>query len=268
MIRSPPTSSCAYRSKNAENLWHRIVLLCFLGCLFLFSRAFLSLGDPGGQLLLSGLKLPAKNPHGDRSYSNSDKAASVVELFQDQRISNWGPAKVVNSTTELEFADAPKLARGARQISSPNENRRVLSLLPTNVPSGLETAGRSQKALLLTPAVERIVAQCGTLVPGQNEYKVNFVHASTTRGEAQIFDGGYDPFDIGPVLSMEEFHDVGQSFAVKIWIIKGGLSRENLRRAEQCRASSGLQCLPDSHSPTRRGNFFGNTSPTLSSSLL
>ncbi|CAA7261415.1 unnamed protein product [Cyclocybe aegerita] len=71
------------------------------------------------------------------------------------------------------------------------------------------------------------------------------------RGEEAVYLGsglrvttsavGYEDLQQEPFFAMEEFDDMGQTFALKIWLDNG--DRSKMGRVEFCQASSGVRCL-------------------------
>ncbi len=58
-------------------------------------------------------------------------------------------------------------------------------------------------------------------------------------------DPDYDPLEMEPFFSLEEFDDEGLNFALRIWLDKNDFYGAKLTQVTLCQASSGIKCITD-----------------------
>jgi hypothetical protein len=72
------------------------------------------------------------------------------------------------------------------------------------------------------------------------------VEATHTPPTANILqDPDYDPLEMEPFFSLEEFDDEGLNFALRIWLDKNDFYAAKLTQVTLCQASSGVKCITD-----------------------
>ncbi|KAJ3502395.1 hypothetical protein NLJ89_g8906 [Agrocybe chaxingu] len=241
---NPPQDT---RSSNTAKLWDRVVSCCFVVCLVLFSRAFF-FATPGGRLLNSPLPSSTTPTLASRFNPKGVLLNSTFEdLFHNESLPCCDPAMAGNLTTgpgiSYPLEDQPPALSNSHAMGG-QVTAVSIATSTTNDLIGPENARRHLPA---DSSSAREVASHSSMSAMHRE----------DRGEEAVYLGsglrvttsaaGYEDIQQEPFFAMEEFDDMGQTFALKIWLDSG--DRSKMGRVEFCQASSGVR---RSRSPRRR----------------
>lgn len=218
--RTPPPYDFG---SNFVRLWNALVFWSFVACLVLFCRAFFAFGS---------LKLTAAPPNFNplsSAFGNiTNRFASKCEIpkFIPEQLLNVGLSQLGDCSEYTNFTIAIPLQHPA----DPAER---------NADSPFHTPPQVKETPLATPSVDNSPASPFFPYAGSADE----IHLLPT---ADILpDRDYDPLEMEPFFSLEEFDDEGLNFALKVWLDKNDFYGAKLSQVALCQASSGVRCIVD-----------------------
>jgi len=237
MIRGPTPVSFAESPDNSASkvvhLWNTFVFWSFTASLVLFCRAFFAFGGlekmtPSSSNSLSSnasTTLFGNNPNHFDPLSRC--GVSVSELLPEHLL-NGGLSQLGDCSEYTNFTNPsehpPEHANNAALANA-------VSTFPHTPSHGKATLQVANPFVDSSPA-SSISPHAG----------LEATHLSTAN---ILQDPDYDPLEMEPFFSLEEFDDEGLNFALRIWLDKKDFYAAKLTQVTLCQASSGVKCITD-----------------------